>query len=86
MLNPTVIAVPLFALLIGLEYWYDVRQKTKEYETTDTFTNIGLGFVSLFFGAVFGIIQATVYNYLYTLAPYEVPMTLGGHGFRLFSR
>lgn len=75
MLNPTVIAVPLFALMIALEYWYDVRQKTNEYEKTDTWTNIALGFGSLFFGAIFGLIQAFGYEFLYSIAPYKVPMT-----------
>lgn len=74
MIRPTVLAVPIFALLIAVEYWWDIRQKTNEYERKDTWTNIALGFGSLFFGAIFGIIQFTGYELLYSIAPYQMPM------------
>ena len=59
MIRPVVIAIPIFALLIALEAWYDARQKTGEYEKRDAWTNIALGFGSVIFGTIFGIIQFT---------------------------
>lgn len=72
--RPTVLAVPIFALIIGLEYWYDLRTNTNEYERWDAWTNIGLGFGSLFFGVIFGVMQAFGYNLLYGYAPAHLSM------------
>jgi alkylglycerol monooxygenase len=74
MLKPTVIAIPFFALMIALEYWYDLRQKTNEYDKRDAWTNIALGFGSVAFGAVFGLFQAFAYDSLYQIAPVKLPM------------
>lgn len=74
MLKPQVIAIPFFALTILFEVWYNARQNTKEYERTDAITNIALGFGSVAFGAVFGIIQAFGYELFYSFTPYQMPM------------
>jgi sterol desaturase/sphingolipid hydroxylase (fatty acid hydroxylase superfamily) len=74
MLKPTVLAIPIFALLIALEAWYDSRQNSGEYEKRDAWTNIGLGFGSVLFGSIFGLFQAFAYESLYTIAPYQMPM------------
>jgi hypothetical protein len=58
MLRPTVIAVPIFALLIAIEAYIAVRHAQDEYDGKDAWTNIALGFGSLVFGAIFGLIQA----------------------------
>ena len=60
MLKPTVIAIPFFALMIAFEYWYDLRQKTNEYDKRDAWTNIALGFGSVAFGAVFGLFRPSL--------------------------
>jgi alkylglycerol monooxygenase len=75
MISPIVFAIPVFALLIALEARYDARQKRGEYESRDTWTNIALGFGSVFFGLIFGIfIQSVGYALLYSIAPYQMPM------------
>ncbi len=74
LLKPQVIAVPLFALTIGLEAWYSVWRKADRYESVDTWTNIFIGFVSLAFGAAFGYILDFFYTGLYSIAPYQMPM------------
>lgn len=73
MLKPTVIAIPFFALLIALEVYFAVR-KEKTYDPKDVWTNIALGFGSVAFGAVFGLIQAFFYEGLYRIAPFQMPM------------
>ena len=74
MLKPTLIAVPIFALLIALETYLAVRYEEK-YDRKDIWTNIGLGFGSLGFGALFGIIQVFAYEGIYrNFALFEIPM------------
>ena len=76
MLKPTVLAIPIFALLIALENFLAVRRE-EHYDRKDVWTNIGLGFGSVAFGAVFGLIQALFYNGIYeNIAPYQMPMNV----------
>lgn len=75
MLKPTVIAIPIFALLIAVEAYIAVRHAREDYDRKDAWTNIALGFGSVAFGAVFGLIQAFFYDAIYeNLAPYRMPM------------
>jgi alkylglycerol monooxygenase len=74
MLRPTVIAIPLFAILIAAEAWWASRQGSDEFiDRRDTWTNIFLGFMSVVFGALFGIATAYVYLAVYEYAPYKFP-------------
>jgi sterol desaturase/sphingolipid hydroxylase (fatty acid hydroxylase superfamily) len=73
MLNPIVISIPLFSAMIALEAWFDTRQKAEAYEKWDAWTNIALGFGSLFWGAFLGIGIGIIYTFFYDLAPYKFP-------------
>lgn len=73
MLKPTVIAVPLFALLIGLEALYEWRQGSREFNAKDSGTNILVGLVSLAWGALFGALAAVIYLFCYDLALFKFP-------------
>ena len=74
MLNPIVIAIPFFALLIAFEAYLAVR-KEEVYDRKDAWTNIALGFGSVAFGFVFSIIQTFFYVGVYeNFAPYKMPM------------
>jgi sterol desaturase/sphingolipid hydroxylase (fatty acid hydroxylase superfamily) len=73
-ISPTVFAVPFFASMIAIETYLSVR-KEETYDRRDVWTNIALGFGSVFFGAAFGLIQAFFYELIYLkLAPFHVPM------------
>src|ERR1044072_3106067 len=72
--KPQDIAIPIFALTIAIEAWYDWRKKSEKYSRRDMWTNIALGFVSAGFGALFGIILTFFYTLLYDLAPYKMPL------------
>ncbi len=72
--KPQDIAIPIFALTIGIEAWYDWRKRSEKYSRRDMWTNIALGFVSAAFGALFGFILTFFYTLLYDLAPYKMPM------------
>ena len=75
MLRPTVIAIPFFAILIAAEAWWATRKGSDEFsDRRDTWTNIFLGFMSVVFGALFGIFTAYIYIAAYEFAPYKFPI------------
>ena len=75
MLKPTVIAIPIFALLIAVETFLAVRYEEK-YDRKDVWTNIALGFGSVAFGLGFAFIQAFFYELIYqNVAPFQIAMT-----------
>ena len=73
MFNPTVIAIPLFALMIGIEALIARRRDRDFYSGYDAFTNILIGFVSVAFGGLFGLGIGLVYTFLYELSPLKLP-------------
>ncbi|MFN2501973.1 MAG: sterol desaturase family protein [Pyrinomonadaceae bacterium] len=75
MLRPTIIAIPVFALLIAAEAFWTRRRASGEYnDRRDTWTNIFLGFMSAVCGAVFAVFTAYIYIFAYGLAPYKFPV------------
>ena len=86
MLKPTYIAIPIFALLIAVEAWLLIHENRDEFDRKDTFTNIILGFGSIAFGAVIGIVTSIFYLTVYEYAPYKMPMnTVWAWGILLFA-
>ncbi len=76
MLPPTVIAIPIFALLIAVEAWFVIRENRENFDKKDTWTNIFTGFLSVAWGAIFGLFTAFFYLSAYEIAPYKMPMNL----------
>ena len=75
MLRPTVIAIPLFALLIAAEAFWAYKRRSDEYDDKkDTWINIFLGFMSVVWGGIFGFFTGYIYLYCYDLAPYKFPV------------
>lgn len=73
MLGPAFLAIPMFALLIGLEAFYDWYKGKREYGAKDAWTNILVGSISLFWGALFGTFTGLIYLWCYNLAPFKFP-------------
>ena len=73
MINPVIIAVPFFAFMIGLEAWYAYHTSADAYHKKDAWNNIFIGFVSVAFGALFGLFIGVIYAFAYELAPYKFP-------------
>ena len=74
MLRPTVIAIPFFALLIAIEaLWSHVKGSDEYRDNKDTWGNIFLGFMSVAWGALFGLLTAFIYIFCYEIAPYKFP-------------
>jgi len=74
MLPPTVIAIPIFALLIAVEAWLVIRENRENFDGKDTRTNIVTGFLSVVWGALFGLFTAYFYLWVYEIAPYKMSM------------
>lgn len=74
MLRPTVLAVPIFALMIGGEaLWSYMKGATHYRDRKDTWNNIFIGFMSLVFGALFGIGIFYIYEFAYSVSLYKFP-------------
>lgn len=74
MVPPTVIAIPFFALMIaGEALWAHLKGSDEYSDIKDTWGNIFLGFISVVWGALFGLVTGYVYIYFYEIAPYRFP-------------
>jgi alkylglycerol monooxygenase len=74
MLKPTVIAIPIFALLIAAEALWSHLRRTDEYrDRKDAWINVVLGFGSAAWGALFGLATGFIYFAAYEIAPYKFP-------------
>lgn len=74
MLRPTVLAIPFFALLIAGEALWSYFRGSNEYtDRKDSWNNIFLGFMSVAFGALFGIFTYYIYTFCYEIAPFKFP-------------
>lgn len=64
--NYIIIAIPIFFILIGLEYWYGKRKNKQIYRFNDTITNLNIGIGSQVFSLLFnGLIiggMISIYN------------------------
>lgn len=74
MLKPTVIAIPIFALLIAIEAWLVIRENRENFDRKDTWANIFIGFASVAWGALFGLLTSVIYISVYEFAPFKMPM------------
>jgi len=74
MLRPTVLAIPIFALLIAGEALWAYLKGSREFsDRRDTWTNIFLGFMSVVFGGLFGLATGYIYLLAYDAAIFKFP-------------
>lgn len=64
-LNPTVIAIPVYFLLIGIELIVHAIKSTKSYRLNDAVTNINCGVTSQVTGAFLKVISIGFYTFIY---------------------
>jgi len=74
MLSPTVIAIPVFALLIAVEAFFVFRENRENFDHKDAGTNIFIGLMSVVWGALFGLVTGYFYLMIYEIVPYKMPM------------
>ena len=76
MLTPTVIAIPIFALLIAVEAYLVIRENRENFDRKDAWSNIFIGFMSVAWGALFGLATSLIYLWVYEIAPVKMPMNV----------
>src|SRR5690349_16339561 len=57
------LSIPVFFILIGIEFWYGMRKKMQLYRVNDSITNISLGIGQQITGVF--LKTALFYGYLY---------------------
>lgn len=86
MMKPTVLAIPIFALLIAIEAYFVIKENRQAFDRKDTWTNILIGFVSVAFGALFALATTQVYEWANAVTPLSMPMnTWWAWGLLLFA-
>jgi len=70
-LNPTVIAIPVYFLLIGIELIVHRVKATKSYRLNDAITNINCGVTSQVIGAFLKVFSIGFYTYIYEQFRFE---------------
>jgi sterol desaturase/sphingolipid hydroxylase (fatty acid hydroxylase superfamily) len=74
MVSPVVFTIPVFASLIAFEAWWAYRHDSDEYaDKRDTWGNIFLGFMSVVWGALFGLVTGYAFYFCYEIAPFKFP-------------
>jgi len=64
-LDPTVIAIPVYFLLIGIELIVHAVKKTKSYRLNDAVTNVNCGVTSQVSGAFLKVLSIGFYTYIF---------------------
>ncbi|MEK6480616.1 sterol desaturase family protein [Catalinimonas sp. 4WD22] len=74
-INPIVLSIPIYFLLIGLELIIQFEQKKKLYRLNDALTNIGCGVTQQVTGLFFKVLVVAMYQLVYEyLAIIQIPV------------
>ena len=76
MIKPQYIAIPIFAILIAIETFAIIKDNRTMCDLKDTSNNIFIGFVSAFFGTLFGVITSLAYLWVSSITPIQMPMNV----------
>lgn len=75
-INPVILSIPLYFLLIGFELIYEAVRKTKLYRTNDAVSNISCGITSQITNALWGVLAVGLYQIVYQYgAIFQMPST-----------
>ncbi len=72
--SPITYSIPIFAVLIAVETWWDLRNRPGKHDRKDTWNNIFVGFVSVLTGAILALGYGSIYALCYYIAPYKFPV------------
>jgi len=64
-LNPVILSIPLYFLLIGFELVFQLVRKVKIYRTNDAVSNISCGISSQVTSALWGVLSIGMYQFIY---------------------
>ena len=72
-LNPVIIAIPMYFLLMGLELAYESIKKTRTYRLSDAVTNISTGTLQQVVGTFVAILKVGAYAWVFDrIAPFHI--------------
>ncbi|MEL6675487.1 MAG: sterol desaturase family protein, partial [Bacteroidota bacterium] len=69
--------IPVLLLLVGLEYLVSRRKGVEAYTLGDTIVNICCGILERLFDLFWIVLLYFLFDYLYDLAPWHIPMNAG---------
>lgn len=64
-INPVILSIPMYFLLIGFELIYQLVKKIKMYRTNDAISNISCGISSQVANAMWGVLSIGLYQFVY---------------------
>ena len=67
-INPVVLSIPLYFLLIGVELIWEAFSRKGIYRVNDALTNISCGIGSQIMGAIWGVLSIGLYQIIYQYA------------------
>ncbi len=76
MIDPVLIAIPLFVLLISVELFLTVKLKYEAYTKSDTFGSLSMGVGSVLVGGATKIIVFAAYSFVYQYRLFSFEMNL----------
>ena len=65
-MNPIILSIPIFFVLIGLEVWYDHYKKRALYRLNDAVTNISCGIVEQLTGVFAKVFTIAAYHFIFS--------------------
>ena len=75
-INPIILAIPIYFILIGIEVVYDWVKKKNIYRLNDALTNISCGMFEQITGVFVKVATIAIYHYFFTqFALFEIPQT-----------
>lgn len=75
-INPIVLSIPVYFILIGIELLYDRIKHKKLYRLNDAFTNISCGIFQQITGVFSKVATVAVYHFVFThFSLFEIPQT-----------
>jgi len=75
-INPIVLSIPIYFILIVIEWVVDASQKKKRYQLGDVIANIGCGITEQATAILSKVVLIAIYTYIYThFKLWEVPHT-----------
>jgi sterol desaturase/sphingolipid hydroxylase (fatty acid hydroxylase superfamily) len=64
-INPVILSIPVFFILIGIEVWYSYYKNRKLYRLNDAVTNISCGIVEQLTGVFAKVFTVAAYAFIY---------------------
>lgn len=75
-INPIILSIPLYFLLIGIELLIQVFSKQQIYRLNDAISNISCGITQQLFGALTKVLLVVIYQYIYEYwSLFHLPVT-----------